>query len=445
MDRGTHPVARPLTPPRLTIVGAGWAGLSAAVAATERGWAVTLLDMARQPGGRARSSADAGGLRLDNGQHILIGAYRETLALMRRVGADPERLLRRLPLDLRDEQGRGLRLPAGHPVLAFVRGILGWRELPWHDRAAVLMMAARWRLTGFRCDPDRPVSELAARCPPRAFEALLDPLCVAALNTPAAEASGQVLLTVLRDALFSGPGAADLLLPTVPLDDLLPRPAMAWLLARGIDWRAGRRAQSLEPRSDGGWRVDGEPCDRLLLACGPRESARLLSPWAPDWSAQATALAYQPIVTVWLHSPGVAPGRPMVRLGGAPAQFAFDLQALQGQPDTWALVISGAGPWVAQGQDATAQAALAQWRAAWPEARHTRVLAIRTEKRATFACTPALVRPPGAPCPDLDVAGDHTAGPYPATLEGAVRSGREAVERLARGRPGNFASRKTLG
>ena len=181
-----------MTPPRLTIVGAGWAGLSAAVAATERGWAVTLWDMARQPGGRARSSADAGGLVLDNGQHILIGAYRDTLSLMRRVGADPDRLLRRLPLDLRDERGQGLHLPAGHPVLAFARGILGWRELAWRDRLGVLAMAARWRLSGFRCQPDRSVSELAADCPPRAFEALLDPLCVAALNTPAAEASGQI-------------------------------------------------------------------------------------------------------------------------------------------------------------------------------------------------------------------------------------------------------------
>jgi squalene-associated FAD-dependent desaturase len=424
-------VARSLTPPRLTVVGAGWAGLSAAVAATERGWSVTLLDMARQPGGRARSSADANGRVLDNGQHILIGAYRETLSLMRRVDADPDRLLRRLPLDLRDEHGQGLHLPAGHPVLAFARGILGWRELPWGERLGVLTMAARWRLSGFRCQPDRPVSELATDCPPRAFEALLDPLCVAALNTPAGEASGQVLLTVLRDALFSGPGAADLLLPTVPLDELLPRPAMAWLLARGIDWRPGRRVHAIEPQAAGGWQVDGEPCDRLLLACGPRESARLLAPWAPDWSAQALALDYQPIVTVWLHSPGVKPGRPMVRLSGAPAQFAFDLHALQGMLDTWALVVSGAGQWVTQGQDATAQAALAQWRAAWPDAAGARVMAVRTEKRATFACTPALARPSKAPCPDLEVAGDHIAGPYPATLEGAVRSGQEAVQRLA--------------
>ena len=88
--------------------------------------------------------------------------------------------------------------------------------------------------------------------------------------------------------------------------------------------------------------------------------------------------------------------------------------------------------WVAQGQEAIVQAALAQWRAAWPGAPEARVIAVRTEKRATFACTPALQRPSAAPCRDLDVAGDHVDGPYPATLEGAVRSGREAVERLAR-------------
>ena len=87
---------------QLTIVGAGWAGLAAAVAATQAGWHVQLFEAANTAGGRARSLTQSfAGKPLDNGQHVLIGAYRDTLALMRTVGLNPEALVQRLPLDLR--------------------------------------------------------------------------------------------------------------------------------------------------------------------------------------------------------------------------------------------------------------------------------------------------------------------------------------------------------
>ena len=106
---------------RVAVVGGGWAGLAAAVRATALGHQVTLFEMAPQLGGRARSVTH-GGLTLDNGQHILIGAYRDTLALMRQVGVDPDAVLHREPLTLRYPDGSGLRLPAGPALLAFARG-----------------------------------------------------------------------------------------------------------------------------------------------------------------------------------------------------------------------------------------------------------------------------------------------------------------------------------
>jgi squalene-associated FAD-dependent desaturase len=427
---------------RLAVVGAGWAGLAAAVQATAAGAQVVLFDMARQAGGRARSTPQDG-LDLDNGQHILIGAYRDTLALMRQVGVDVDQGFWRQPLALVSPDGSGLRLPGGPAVPAFVRGVLGWSDLPWRARLALLVHAARWRLSGFRCPADWSVARLCEQLPQAAFDALIDPLCVAALNTPAREASAQVLLTVLKEALFGPPGGADLLLPRRPLQELLPTPALAWLQSHGAHWRPGSRVQELAPQAASGWRVDGEAFDAVVLACSATEAARLLGSLAPDWSTTAAAMAYQPIVTVWLRHPGLRWPQAMMAFPAqatpglpAPAQFGFDLGRLGLAPDTFALVISGAAEWVARGTEDTVRAlrrqlqhAFSRSAQAWQD-EQVSVLAVRTEKRATFACTPGLRRPSASPLPRLAVAGDYVAGPFPATLEGAVRSGRLAIEGL---------------
>ena len=99
---------------KLTIIGAGWSGLACAVAATQAGWQVELFEAANAAGGRARSLDQTfADVPLDNGQHILLGAYRDTLDLMRTVGVNPDEVLLRLPLDLRTSDGLGFKLPTG--------------------------------------------------------------------------------------------------------------------------------------------------------------------------------------------------------------------------------------------------------------------------------------------------------------------------------------------
>jgi len=423
---------------RVAVVGGGWAGLAAAVELVGAGVGVTLYEMAARAGGRARR-VEAGGQVYDNGQHILIGAYEATLALMRRVGADPAALLQRLPLTLRHPDGSGLRLPAGPALPAFARGVLGCRRWTLAERLALLATALGWLRRGFRCDPALTVAALCARLPPRVRADLVDPLCVAALNTPAEEASAAVLLRVLNDGLFGGPGAADLLLPRAPLDALLPAPALRWLQAAGAELRLGQRVQRLMPHGDG-WAVDGAAFDAVILACSAAEAARLTADCAPEWAATAAALRYEPIATVYLRCEGARLAEPMVTLASddvaAPAQFAFDHGALGGPAGRFAFVVSGAARWVARGRDALAAATLAQAHAAFPAGTWPAPLAVEqvlTDKRATFRCTPGLARPAAAVRPGLWAAGDHVAGPYPATLEGAVRAGLAAA-RAAVGR-----------
>jgi squalene-associated FAD-dependent desaturase len=424
-----------LKPLRVAVVGAGWAGIAAAVQARKAGCEVEVFEMAPQAGGRARTVVVAGHA-LDNGQHILIGAYNATLSLMREVGADTTKLLRRVPLALQYPDGQGLLLRQGSPVPAFVRAVLGRQGWSWSNRLALLAAATRWAAMRFRCPQSMSVAALCSGLPATVQAQLIEPLCVAALNTPAAQASAAVFLRVLRDALFSGPGSSDLLLPCAPLSTLLPQPAAAWFERHGVRLHLGARATELR-FEHAAWWLDGASYDAVVLACSAAEAARLCAPIAPDWARQAAALRYEPIVTVYLRCAGARLALPMVALhadDNLPAQFAFDLGALDGPDGVFAFVISGAREWVDRGLDATAAATLAQALAAfprgtWPTA--PTLLHVAAEKRATFRCTPGLIRPPSAVAPGLRAAGDYVAGPYPATLEGAVRAGRDAALGLA--------------
>ena len=416
----------PASGKRLAVVGGGWAGLAAAIEATQRGHQVTLFEMAPQLGGRSRG-VDVAGLALDNGQHILIAAYVETLALMRTVGVEPGEGFMRTPLRVTYPDGIGLQLNPGAPLLAFGGAVLRQRGWRLTERLALLRAATGWMLSGFRCDASLTVAELTHSLPRAIRDDLIDPLCVAALNTPATDASASVFLRVLKDALFSGPGSADMLLPRVSLSALLPAPAQRWLIEAGATLRLQRRVESLIA-DDAGWSLDGERFDHVVLATTPIEAARLTRAIAPEWSHTAAALRYEPIVTVYLQGDGVRLAEPMLALRSderSPAQFVFDRGQLGGPTGLLAFVISGAQPWVDRGMAATSEAAIEQARSALGLA--LTLAQTLTEKRATFRCTPKLQRPALRIAPNLHAAGDHVAGPYPATLEGAVRSGRNAV------------------
>ncbi len=426
---------------KTAIIGGGWAGTACAVEAVRAGHAVSVFEAARNWGGRARALAATlpGGERvtLDNGQHILIGAYTASLELMARVGVDPRAALQRVPLDLRFPDGSGLSLPnlpawLDHATrriapLDVLAGVLGARGWSWQDKLSLLRTSMRWQRQRFACAGHATVADLCATLTPRVRAELVEPLCVSALNTRAEAASGQVFLRVLDEALFRTPGGSQLLLPRVDLGALFPDAAARWLQGHGARTALGQRVRSIEGGRSG-WRVDGEAFERVVLACPPWEAARLAADIAPAWSATADALAHEAIATVYLHGADAALPTPFLALHctpEAPAQFAFDRGRLGGPRGLLAFVISASGDdrellqrqVIAQARDALGLAGLAP---------------VRTviERRATFACTPGVVRPPMQVAPGLLACGDYVDGAYPATIEGAVRSAIEAAAAL---------------
>ena len=419
---------------KVAVIGAGWAGCAAAVETTRLGHQVTIFEASRTPGGRARRvMATVAGqpVALDNGQHILIGAYAESLRLMREVGVDVEAALLRVPLTLRCPDGSGLQLPRWPAPLDAFAGILTARGWSWRDRFSLLKVALGWRLAGFECGPDQSVTDLCRDISAGAMASLIEPLCVSALNTPAERASGQVFLRVMRDALFGESGGSNLLLPRVDLSALLPDAALAWLAAHAGSARLGTRVQSIAPVA-AGWHVDGEAFDAVMLACPPIEAARLVQVSgiaAGAWIAQARGLAHEALTTVYLHAPGARLRQPMLALPSnavEPAQFVFDRAQIGGPAGLLALVVSASN---GDGATLTRQV-LAQ---AARQLGLTNLQPVQTivEKRATFACTPGLQRPAAAIAAGLLACGDYVAGPYPATLEGAVRSGLAAARGLS--------------
>ena len=419
---------------KIAIIGGGWAGMAAAVSATRKGHQVTLFEASRHWGGRARALpctlADGSNTLLDNGQHILIGAYTDTLALMRSVGVDPDSALLRLPLTLLFPDGWGLRLPDWPVPLNVLAGIALARGWSLADKASLLRTTGRWQFAGFRCAPQASVTELCQGLSATVMQTLIEPLCVSALNTPAERSSGQVFLRVLKDSLLGGRGSSHLLLPRTDLSSLLPKAAVQWLDAQGAKLRLACRVQTLEQRAQ--WQVNGEAFDGVICATGPSAAAQLLgqvsgsaevTAAARAWAALTGALQHEAIATVYVQAGGTRLPQPLLALRSSPdcpAQFVLDRGQLGGPKGLLAFVVSASSTERALLQEQVLQQARSQLGL---QGQALQPLQTVVEKRATFACTPGLLRPPQQIAPGLLACGDYVDGPYPATLEAAVRSG----------------------
>ncbi|RJG14905.1 hydroxysqualene dehydroxylase HpnE [Massilia cavernae] len=426
--------------PSAAVIGAGWAGCTAAVELAAAGCRVTLFEAARTLGGRARS-VEVHGKTLDNGQHIMLGAYKDTLRLLRRVGIDPSSALLHLPLQMRYPLGSGMdfvapRLPAPfHLAIALLRA----KGLAREDKMALARFSTSARWMDWTLYADCSVTELLDRFDqtPRLVALMWRPLCLAALNTPPERASAQVFLNVLRDSLGARRHASDMLVPRLALGALFPQAAAAFIDQRGGDVRGGARVDKVE-RSGAAWRVhtasSSDEFDAVVVATPPAVAGALLDAQLPQ---PLPSFDHEPITTCYLQYPeNTRLALPFYALeddreAGHWGQFLFDRGQLDAtQAGLLAVVISASSDAASLGHDELCTAVARQVASVLgrPELAAPQWSRAITEKRATFACTPGLVRPGNdIGLPSLFLAGDYTANDYPATLEGAVRSGSAAA------------------
>jgi len=431
----------------VAVVGAGWAGCSAAVELARAGCKVTLFEASRSLGGRARG-VELRGAMLDNGQHILLGAYRETLRVLRTVGIAPATALLKLPLQMRYPPGSGgmdFRAPRLPAPLHLVGALLCASGLEWADKLSLARFSTSARWMDWRLNTDCSVSELLDRFDqtPRLVRLMWRPLCLAALNTAPERASAQVFLNVLRDSLGAARAASDMLLPRLDLGTLFPDAAARYIERHGGSVRRGAKVARLV-RQARRWQVEagadlaGGSYDGVVLATAPGAAAALLP--AGALADQLGRFEHEPITTCYLQYPAATRlALPFHALLDEPAsahwgQFVFDRGQLDArQAGLLSVVISASGAAAALDQAVLAQALAAQLATVLgrPELAAPEWTQVITEKRATFACTPALARPANATgLAGLVLAGDYTASAYPATLEAAVRSGKLAAAAL---------------
>ncbi len=399
----------------VAVIGAGYAGMAAAVTLAAEGIRVSVFEAGPVLGGRARRIVSQGEA-LDNGQHILIGAYRELFRLMRTVGAPSDALLR-VPLELRYAQGFRLRplwLPA---PLGLAGGLLLAGKLPFSERLAALRFMRALKKSGYRLARDVTVAELLAQHAQngRIARYLWEPLCVSALNTPLAAASASAFLAVLRATLGGEAQASDLVLPRQDLSRLFPEPASEFVRRQGGEVRLRSPVADLgELRS---------AFDGLIVAVGPHQLKSVLPHAALDY-------AYQPIYTCYLqYEAHVKLPFPMLGFSGGLVQWAFDRGALLGEHGRLACVISAEGPHQALGLDELCARCHAELASAVPGLNPPSWTRAIAEKRATIACTPNRPRAP-LEVDGVQLAGDYTDPEYPPTLEAAVRSGVRAAQRV---------------
>ncbi|CCG01192.1 hydroxysqualene dehydroxylase HpnE [Blastococcus saxobsidens] len=434
--------------PRVVVVGGGLAGLTAALEAGDAGAQVTLLERSPRLGG-ATHSFRRGALEVDNGQHVFLRCCTAYRGLLRRLGVESDTVLQdRLDVPVVTGSGQTARLRRGAlpAPLHLARALAGYRLLSPRDRShAVRAALALGRLR--TDDPDVDAVSfgtwLAAHGQsPAAVERLWELVTVATLNARAADASLALAATVVQRGLLAERGAADLGYATVPLSRLHGEPAARALAALGADVRCGVKVSAVRPDGDGGFTVlagsrTGDaafPADAVVLAVPSDAVAGLMPAGALAAPAAPAALGSAPIVNVHVVYDRPVTTSPFLAAVESPVQWVFDRTAAAGLDSGQYLALS------VSAADADIGRPTADLLAQYLPAMHALVPGTRTaevteafvtrEPAATFRQAPGTLqlRPgPRTRLPGLALAGAWTRTDWPATMEGAVRSGRAAA------------------
>lgn len=440
----------------VVVIGAGLAGLSAAVRLVDAGRRVVVVEESPRLGGRATTFEDKEtGERVDNGQHVLFGCYRETYGFLRRIGTDDLAPLQgRLALTMAGPDGMAtLSCPPWAAPLHLAAGLLQWKALSWSDRFNAMRLNRLLRdirrdgavaVAGRVPEGDTVADWLAQNGQrQRLLDWLWHPLAYAALNQPPEVAAAEPFVRVLGELFGPGPDAGAVGLPVVPLDVLLGEPARRLIEAADgevLTRTTARIVLDAEGGLAGVEAGDSRIETSHVVSAVPWHAFGRLWPAGPppelaDLAQGAADTGSSPIVTVnlWLDGPSIQ--ERFVGLVGGPMHWVFNKSALYGDDTSHlSVVASGAAELAAKDNDEITSQAMAQLSTLIPAVRERKLVrsVVVREHRATFSIAPGSPPRPAAvtPLEGLVLAGDWTDTGLPGTIEGACLSGHRAADTL---------------
>jgi hydroxysqualene dehydroxylase len=423
------------------IIGGGVAGLAAATTLAEKGIETTVLEAGSQLGGRARNVAvefNSQVVQLDNGQHILLGAYHETLKLLKQIGVDEQQAFLRMPLTLEvrsltKRPSFKLSAPNYLPFpLNQLFGFLFCKGLTLSERFSVVSFMLRLKQSGYHQPVDTPLIDYLKQeqQSDNTIALLWEPLCLAALNTPINVASSKIFLNVLRDTFNGKKSDSQLLLPKQGLSELFAQPVTRYIQERKGHVLTDHRVKSVTTKENGFLVTSKNTTFEFSHIIFATSSLRLqdVASGLPKLAApieMASNYQFQPIYTVYLqYQSDTKLSSPMIGLTGTVSQWVFDRGILCGQHGLMAVIISAEGTHQKLTHDALSLKIANELYQAFPQLKKPLWHQVIAEKRATFSCSVDLPRPSNnTRQSNVYIAGDYTYADYPATIEGAVRSG----------------------
>jgi hydroxysqualene dehydroxylase len=429
---------------KVTVVGGGLAGISAALGCADGGARVTVVEVRPRLGGAAYSF-DREGMMLDNGQHVFLRCCTAYRALLGRLGTEGRTVLQdRLRISVLAPGGRRERLRrTSLPAPLHLAGALaryGHLSRPERARAArAALRLSRLSLTDERLDARTFGAWLGEQGQsPQAIEALWNLIALPTLNMPAADASLAMAAFVFQTGLLREAGAGDVGYAAVPLSRLHGEPAERALRDAGVEVRLGWRAERLAVRASGGFTLEGRgealDSDAVIVALPHGRAGGLLPRGAIEAPERLERLGASPIVNLHVVYDRKVTDLPLFAAVGSPVQWVFDRTRAAGVEDGQYLgvSISGAERELTMGRDELRALYLPALSELLPRARKAKVdrFEVTREHAATFRAAPGAARlRPGARTriEGLVLAGSWTATGWPATMESAVRSGMAAA------------------
>lgn len=430
------------------IIGGGLAGMAAAATLAEKGVKSTIIEASPRLGGRARNVAvefNSQVVQLDNGQHIMLGAYHETLKLISLIGANHSQAFMRLPLKLETvgiNKSSSLHLSTPRFIPFPLNQLIGFiccKGLSISERFSVIRMIARLKQISFHLSEDMPLLAYLTQQKQshHTVTQLWEPICLAALNTPIASASSKVFLNVLKDCFDGQKHDSDLLLPKLGLSELFAQPLTQYIQARGSNIITGERVKSIDETEDG-YTVTSQKkqlsFSHIIIAISSHRLKDIAAglPKLAGPIAATKQYRYQPIYTIYLQYPTETKlHSPMIGLQGGLSQWVFDRGIMCGQHGLLAVIISAEGEHQQLEQDVLASKVAQELHIAFPKLPKPLWHQVIAEKRATFSCDANLTRPAHITRQtNVYLAGDYTYEDYPATIEGAIRSGINAARAI---------------